>query len=231
LEKKIIVWIESHGKRAKGEADIRRYHSNVDHIVTFRIIAQDFYNSKTNLSCCFVEFRKYFDMVPMKKLWNRLEEIKVPLNLRVSAIRMYENIIAKYKNIEDRSKHIYCNIRVKQGCPLSPTLFCIYIDKLEDCLEKGRCVSPTLTIIVINILLYADDIFLMSRSPHDLQKQLRILKDFFSNMGMTLNTDKTKVMIIKSNKIIYDTFVYENNNLEEVTSYKYLGIDIHHKLN
>jgi hypothetical protein len=38
-------------------------------------------------------------------------------------------------------------------------------------------------------------------------------------------------MIIKSNKITYDTYIYDNNNLEEVTSYKYLGIDIHHKLN
>jgi len=49
LEKKIILWIESHGKIAKGEAGIRRYHSNVDHIVTFRIIAEEFCNSKTNL--------------------------------------------------------------------------------------------------------------------------------------------------------------------------------------
>ena len=48
---------------------------------------------------------------------------------------------------------------------------------------------------------------------------------------MSVNTDKTKVMIIKSNKIPYDTFVYDNNNLEEVNSYKYLGIDIHHKIN
>jgi hypothetical protein len=88
-----------------------------------------------------------------------------------------------------------------------------------------------LTGIVINLLLYVDDIVLMARSPHDLENQLRILKDFCSNMGMTVNTDKTKVMIIKSNKITYDTFIYDNNNLEEVTSYKYLGIDIHHKLN
>ena len=71
----------------------------------------------------------------------------------------------------------------------------------------------------------------MTRSLYDLNKQLRILKDFCSNMGMTINTNKTKVMIIKSNKIHYDTFVYDNNNLEEVTSYKYLGIYIHHKLN
>jgi hypothetical protein len=48
---------------------------------------------------------------------------------------------------------------------------------------------------------------------------------------MTVNTDKTKVMIIKSNKITYDTIVYDNNNLEEVTSYKYLRIDIYNKLN
>jgi hypothetical protein len=48
---------------------------------------------------------------------------------------------------------------------------------------------------------------------------------------MTMNTNKIKVMIIKSKKISYDTFVYENNSLEEVSSYKYLGIDIHHKLN
>ena len=71
----------------------------------------------------------------------------------------------------------------------------------------------------------------MARSPHDLEKQLRILKYVCSNMGMNVNIDKSKVMIIKSNKITYDTFVYENNNLEEVNSYKYLGIDIHHKLN
>jgi hypothetical protein len=155
----------------------------------------------------------------------------VPFELIFAAIRLYEKAISKFKNTEGWSKEINCNIRVKQGCPLSPTLFSIYIDKLEDFLEEAGCVDPTLSVIVINLLLYDDDIVLMARSPHDLGKQLRILKDFFSNMGMTNNTKKTKVMIIKSNKITYDTFVYDNNNLEEVTSYKYLGIDIHCKLN
>jgi hypothetical protein len=39
LEKKINIWLESHGKRAKGQAGFRRYHSTMDHLVTFRIIA------------------------------------------------------------------------------------------------------------------------------------------------------------------------------------------------
>ena len=207
LEKKISLRLESHGKRDKVQDGFRRYHSTVDHLVTFRIIAEEFRNTKTNLFCCFVDFRKAFDMVPRKNLWNRLEEIKVPLELRVVAIRMYENVIAKFKNIEGWSKEINYNIRAKQGCPLSPTLFCIYIDKLEDCLENVGCVGPTLTDIVINLLLYANDIILLARTriPHDLGEKLIILIVFCSNMRMTFNIDNTKVMIIKSNKITYDT--------------------------
>ena len=45
-------------------------------------------------------------------------------------------------------------------------------------------------------------------------------------MGMTVNTNKKKIMIIKSKKDTSANFVYDNRNLEEVTSYKYLGIDI-----
>jgi hypothetical protein len=39
-----------------------------------------------------------------------LEEIKAPLDLRVATIRMYENIIAKFKNTKGWSKEINYNI-------------------------------------------------------------------------------------------------------------------------
>ena len=97
-------------------------------------------------------------------------------------------------------------------------------------MEAG-CVGTILAGIVIILLLYADDIVLQARCPSDLDKQLRLLKDFCSTMGMPINTNKTKIMIIKSKKGTYANFVYENNNSEEVSSYKYLGIDIHKTLN
>ena len=50
-------------------------------------------------------------------------------------------------------------------------------------------------------------------------------------MGMIVNSNKTKVMIIKSKKDTYANFMYDNSNLEEVSTYKFLGIDSHHKLN
>ena len=47
--------------------------------------------------------------------------------------------------------------------------------------------------IVVILLVYADDIVLLARCPSDLDKQLRILKDFRSTMGMTVNTEKQKL--------------------------------------
>jgi hypothetical protein len=109
----------------------------------------------------------------------------------MTTTRLCESIISKFRNMEGWLEEINYNIGVKQGCPLSLTLFGIYIDKLEDCLEEAGCVGPILTGIVLNILVCANDIFLMEKCPYDLNKQLRILKDFYSNASV--NTEK-KVM-------------------------------------
>ena len=53
----------------------------------------------------------------------------------------------------------------------------------------------------------------MARCPSNLDKQLIILKYFFSNMGMIVQTDKTKNMIIKSKKDTYANLIYGNRNV------------------
>jgi len=207
LEKKLSIWLESEGKQAKGQASFRRHHSTTDHLITLRIILEECRNDKSNLFCCFVDFRKAFDTVPRYKLWNRLEEIKVPIKLRGAAIRLYENVIANVKSNEGWSKYIKCNIGVKQGCPLSPTLSGIYINKLEGYLEEAGCDGTIFAGIVIILLLYADNTILLARCPSDLDKQLRLLKYFCSTMGMIANTDKIKVVNIKSKKDTYANFM------------------------
>ena len=119
-----------------------------------------------------MDFRKAFNAVPRNNLWNILEELKVPFEPRVAAIRLYENVIAKFKRNEGWLRDIKCNVGVKQGFPLSPTLFGIYIDKLEGCLEEAGCASMFFARIVIIILLYVVDIVLLARCPSDLDKQL-----------------------------------------------------------
>lgn len=144
----------------------------MNYLVTLSIIAQECCNSKSNLFFFFVDFKKDFDTVPRNNLWNRLEEIKVPFELRATAIRLYKTVIAKFKSIKGRSKDLNCNIGVKQGFPLSPTLFGIYIDKIDDCLEEAGCTGMNLASIVILLILYVDSIVLMARYPFDIDKQL-----------------------------------------------------------
>ena len=67
---------------------------------------------------------------------------------------------------------------VKQGCPVSPTLFGLYIDQLETHLQYHAQDAPELQGKKVSILLYADDIVLMSRSPAGLQHLLHVLQLF-----------------------------------------------------
>ena len=75
--------------------------------------------------------------MPRNSLWKRLEEIKVHFKLRSNTKRLYENVFAKFKNIEGWFEDINCNIAgVKKGCLLSPSIFGISINKLEGCLVE-----------------------------------------------------------------------------------------------
>ena len=91
------------------------------------------------------------------------------------------------------SNDIKCNIRVKQGFPLPPTIFGFYIDKLEGFLEEAGSAGMILVGIVIILILYANDSVLLARCPFILDKKLRILEDFCSTMGMIVNTTKQKL--------------------------------------
>ena len=77
---------------------IKQLH--IYYILVMRIVVEECRNDKTNLFCFFVEFRKDFYTIPRNNLWNRLEYLKVPFNLRAFAIRLYENVITKFKSRE-----------------------------------------------------------------------------------------------------------------------------------
>ena len=71
LENKINEWLEMEVKRAKGQAGFIRNHSTTDHLITLRIIAEEFLHNKSDIFCFFVDFRKSFDIEPRNNVWNR----------------------------------------------------------------------------------------------------------------------------------------------------------------
>ncbi|KAH9307116.1 hypothetical protein KI387_043788 [Taxus chinensis] len=160
-----------------------------------------------------------------------MEELGIPDEFRAAVHKLYEQVRAKIITREGMSECFGSNIGVKQGCPLSPTLFGLYIDKLEDWLNKTEGGGIQLASYVVKLLLYADDLILISKTAQGLREQLKALELFCQEVGMQVNTSKTKIMIftLKRNER-QNVFLFEGSPLEIVNEYKYLGIDFHHKL-
>ena len=136
-----------------------------------------------NLYCCFVDFKKAFDTVPSGLLWPVLETIGIRgpiLDCIKSLYRyMYSHDIAAVRTQEGISDIFDCLMGVKQGCPLGATLFGLFVDCLEQYLiDKLGHGAPSLSGVLIPLLLYADDLTIISTTPAGLQRQLNALQLF-----------------------------------------------------
>ena len=73
---------------------------------------------------------------------------------------------------------------MRQGCNLSPLLFSLFISGLETELAKNK-MGTRLWNRPIDLLMYADDIVLMSSSEEGLRKHLRSLEEFCKEWKFT----------------------------------------------
>ena len=86
-------------------------------------------------------------------------------------------------------------------------------------------VSFTLNGRRISCLLYADDLILLSETRDGLQKCLDKLHEYCNEWGLTVNTNKSKVMIFnKAGRKNSCQFKLGNEILDQVNEYKYLGV-------
>ena len=82
-------------------------------------------------------------------------------------------------------------------CLLSSTLFRLYIDRLEKhLLGIADIDAPSLGAALVPLLLYADDLILMSTSAAGLQTQLDALASFCDQLQLTVNLSKTKMVVV-----------------------------------
>ena len=79
------------------------------------------------------------------------------------------------------------------------------------------------------MMMFADDIMLLSTSAHGLRKQLETLEDYCSKWNLQINAAKTKVSVFGTNY----THQFHCNSLplEVVEDYKYLELWISKKRN
>ena len=109
-------------------------------------------------------------------------EIGMPLEYRVAIARLYEQVRCQLKIENDFSEHFLSNMGVKQGCPLSPTLFGLCIDKSEEVVNRvAREGLDALKLLqqFILLLLIVDDLVLFSYDFDGMECLHGALETFF----------------------------------------------------
>ena len=182
----------------------------------------------SGMYCAFVDFKGAFDSVDRSLLMTKLyghATISEPVRRMVAA--MYSNVTASVKGSSD---WFFENIGVKQGDPLGPRLFNIFIHDLPDFLfpngaSSVECDGVFLSESLVKCLLYADDLVLFSTTAEGLQRQLDRLHEYCRTWLLTVNVSKTECMFVKQHKdtsITPPVLTYGGCALSYVRTFKYM---------
>jgi len=108
---------------------------------------------------------------------------------------------------------------VKQGDPLSATLFSIAMDSILKKIKLRGNISTRLR----QCTAYADDILITARTTQEMTDTFVKLKNESLNYGLTVNVHKTKYLKCSRRQDQLKAINIENKEIEQVISFKYLG--------
>ena len=141
--------------------------------------------------------------------------------------KMYESVKICVRSMHTLSDFFDSHVGVKQGEPLSPLLFIIFIYDMASDIANTNISAHTITQIQIYMLLFADDTVLFAESQKDMQALLDKLYQYCCKWNISVNIDKTKTMVFKSgNRHENVVLRYAGSLLTIVKSFTYLGLTL-----
>jgi hypothetical protein len=162
----------------KSQAGFRAWYSTQDNIFILYSLITLYLSKKKKLFCCFIDFKKAFDTTWRAGLWQKL------INSNIHG-KMFEIVFSFYdikscvKSGHTFSDFFTSDIGVRQGENLSPFLFVIYLNDVEEFLTEhcktGLDTLNSLSFDNLNVymklflLLYADDTVIFAESQQELQ--------------------------------------------------------------
>ena len=181
------------------QAGFRSGFSCADHLQTISMVAEKMNEHRLPLWVCAIDFKKAFDTVEHRSLWQALKNQGIPRRYVALLQDLYQGQTGQV--ITDKVSRPFRIARgTKQGDPISPSLFS---SVLEDALsstvkswedrnfglEMGSMGSTRLT-----NLRFADDILLIATSKQDIVTMLSDLWVAAGSVGLELHMGKTKIL-------------------------------------
>ncbi|MCW4345840.1 MAG: reverse transcriptase family protein [Candidatus Thiodiazotropha endolucinida] len=226
INNRLSEWAEHYSVLIEAQAGFRANMSTIDDIFVLHGLISHFLNHGKKLYCAFIDFTKAFDYVVRENLWYKMLKIGIRGKILNIIKAMYSSVKSRVKYCNRLGNEFYCNLGVRQGECLSPLLFSLFLNDLEEQFISSGLEGLDVNMFKIFLLLYADDIVLFASSAEELQEGLDVLADYCQRWKLKINVSKTKVMVFRKGGMLprHLIFYYEGEPLEIVSKFKYLGI-------
>ena len=169
----------------------------------------------------FVDLKAAYDSVSREKLFAAMNSLGLGGRFQKLIGSLYRDDKIVFEVNGSATDPLYLRQGVRQGCNLSPTLFNILMKDVADRVQ-GTKKGIELGGCVLTILLYADDIVIITASPEDTKEVYTTLVKACEDIGLKVNVKKSQ--IVKSNHP--GMSILKDLPLDLVTFYKYLGVQM-----
>lgn len=227
VNEQLVDYIETNNILSVYQAGFRRQHSCESALQTVIFNWKNALNNKKLIGVVFLDFKRAFETIDRELLLLKLQKYgmgKSILDWFGDYLRDRQQVIKYSGRFSSAKETVY---GVPQGTVLGPTLFILYINDIVNVVRD------------CGIQLFADDTIIYcigdnaTKIIETLNIELENLFQWLSDNGLQLNTQKTKSMIIKnkySNVKIENNVVINNEMIEYVNKFKYLGCIIDENL-
>jgi exonuclease III len=156
---------------------------------TLHNIIEDANQFDQEIHICYIDLTKAYDLVERWSLDEILSNIGIPQDFKDLMIDINTNIQATIDTDFGQTDKFTISRGLRQGCPLSPLLFCLVIEPLLRWIgseNKGYEFAKNNNLST-PILAYMDDIVLISKSKEEMKSLITKLETFCDFYGMKIS--------------------------------------------
>ena len=193
----------------------------------FHCLIQNVLSLNKQLFCAFIDYEECFDTINREYLVQKLISLGLSCKLIRLVKSLYKNVKSyiRLSNSSKLSEFIDITVGLKQGEPLSPLLFILFVNDISESLKLENLSQNDIEYLSIYLLMFADDMVLFTTDKNSLQMLLNDISNYANQWGLKINFEKSKICIFEKRKRIHN-FVWSINNeqLEIVENFCYLGV-------
>ena len=197
------------------QAGAQEKRSRTEHILALRLLIDYAKKEKKKLFIVFVDFSKAYDKVPRKVLFEILKKLGCGQRFLRALMAIY-----KYTLNILNSEYIKATKGVKQGGPMSCSLFVIYLNVM---VVMMKVLGNDSFLRDLHMMVLMDDTVLVASSRKMIIKKFEVLMRFCKQYGMEVNELKTKLMVINGSMKDREEFSTMGLTVKPAKSYIYLG--------